>query len=286
MNFPELLPLRRALGFILLATLLVSGSVAGVLIYWKHYKYNLQFDDRYTIEAIVQSCSDASPLPTDYLAELLGLSIDQPVNLYKFNTREAVSKLRASPLIKSPEIQKIIPGMIHVKYKLRKLIAYAGEYSNGGIDNEGLLIPVKPFYSRSNIPEYIFGESETPSWGFQFNQDKFLLARQVQEAIDRIGIGSQAAIRRIDVAKAFSKNFGQREIVVVIEEFAAGKQEGRDRSLLITLRLAKDNWLEQLASYHQIKQKIQKDFASTYEASVSYIVDMRISQLAFMARFL
>ncbi|BBI18369.1 FtsQ-type POTRA domain-containing protein [Neochlamydia sp. S13] len=87
-------------------TLAISGSASGGLIYYKYIKRQRLYNSQYNIVAIAQTTPDKEPLKTAYLAELLNLSIDQPTNIFRFNTQAAQQKLLNSPLITHAYVKK------------------------------------------------------------------------------------------------------------------------------------------------------------------------------------
>ncbi len=66
-------------------------------------------DDQYHIVSLIQNNPQSDALKTVYLAELLELSLDRPVNLYQLNIQEATQKLLNHPLIKKATIKKFYP---------------------------------------------------------------------------------------------------------------------------------------------------------------------------------
>lgn len=274
------LPWRKALTWILLSTLLVSGSLGAGLLYWRYYRIQRAADPRFAIVGIIQECDGHEPLKTDYLAELLGLCVDQPENLYRFSTKEAKQKLLANPMIKSAEVKKILPGMIYVKYSLRKPIAYIGDYSNAAIDGEGRLIPAKPFYTPKNIPELLLGLPAGLAWGDSILDEKVALAQQILDAAKQL----PCRLRRIDVSKAFSKRLGEREIVLFFESSIHFNEDMKttERQMSI-VRFSPDNWQSQLLKYSSLHKHItQGKYKAFSKAKNRYVIDMRISQLAFI----
>lgn len=272
MKIPSYLPIHKAIGYILLSACLVSGSTSLGLAYWKHYKSKRSFDEKYNIVAIIQSCENLNPLPLDYISEMLGLSIDRPCNLYKFNAKEAVERLRMCPMIKNPEIQKIFPGMLYVKYSVRKPIATLPEFTNSGISEEGSLIPMAPFFGLNKIPRMIFGSSSEAIKEMKISNDKLELAKDVfKVATAHLNEGGE--ITCIDVSGAFLQDYGKREIILLAEELVNNKK------ISIALRFSPDNWEDQLANYHKLRIEIKKEA----EKHDSLLIDMRISQLAFIS---
>ncbi len=273
------LPFKKALLWILLSTLLVSGSTsAGIYLYHTLRESRIS-DDKYHIVAIVQTGSDKEALKTVYLAELLDLSIDQPVNLYRFNTEDAQSKLLASPLIKSAEVKKINPGTIYVDYTIRKPVAYLGDYSNTAIDTEGVVFPFKPFFTPKKLPEIYLGltDEDTIQWGAKQQGHRAELALTLFSIISSNYCTENHHLRQIDVSKADAESYGQREIVVIMEEQI--KKGDTICHCPRILRLDTKNITQALANY-----MVLNDYLREQEDVYPVVIDLRIPQLAFITK--
>jgi len=266
MESPDKMPYNRAVMWILLSTLLVSGSALMATLYYMHVKELRLQNNQYRIVAIVQNCQNSEALKTSYLAQLLDLSLDKPINLYQFDNEEGVAKLLACPLIKTAGIQKIRPGALYIQYLVRTPLAYLGDYSNTAIDTEGFLIPFQPFFTPKKLPTIYLGcEGE---WGKSLAQDQrlqlaFTLLKKLEiEDFDHF------YVKQIDVTDAFSDSFGKRQIVVTLASLSNNKS--------YLLRLNSDEYEQSLANFHALKDRF-RDRTSPFT-----IIDLRIPQLAFI----
>ena len=107
--FQNKIPLSRAILLILVTILLVSGVAFMGWLYFLQVRERRLNDEQYQIVAIIQSTPQGDVLKTAYLAELLDLSMDHPINLYQFDVKKGIKTLLANPLIKSASIKKILP---------------------------------------------------------------------------------------------------------------------------------------------------------------------------------
>lgn len=291
-----MVPIKTAMLWLLLSTLLVSGTAALALLYYNHVKDLYANDDTYRIMAIVQATPDKEALNTAYLAELLSLSIDRPSNLYRFNSKEARKKLLASPLFRNVSVKKIRPGMIYVDYELRKPIAFLVDYTNTAIDEEWVTLPFKPFFSPKRLPEVYLGVTDlcekSPitggTWGSTLQGQRVELAKKVYQQIMSSQISENTHLRRIDVSKAFAPSCGQRQIVVVFEEQIMSLKE--QKPILINsqriLRLHAENYEEGLSNYFAMLKHLVPQVAATEEKPVveapPYVIDLRLPGLAYI----
>lgn len=260
---------------ILLSVVLISGTAwLGFGIYT--YFWNVRIlDPKYKIVALVQTGPEKEALKTEFLAELLGLSIDQPSHLYKYDLVSGKKKLLAFPLIKAATLKRIPPGTLYVDYTVSKPIAFLADFSNTAIDENKKLIPFKPFFSPKNLPEIILGiQSEPLKWGSQLNSPRSELAFLVLNEIEnQIGSEHLRPIK-IDVALAESPSLGTRQIIVTLEK----KSESETGSLKLNhlvLLLNPETFKEGIANFKEIS-KVMVD-----KGDLS-IVDLRLDRLAFV----
>ncbi len=275
-------PLKKAFKWIISSALVTAGVTGAGLFYWNHHQEDVTSNDRYNIVAICQSCNHKEPLQTDFLAELLDLSFDQHTNLYRFDIKEAKQKLLTCPLIKSMELKKVKPSMLFVEYSLRQPTAYMAEYTNTAIDEEGVLIPSKPFYTPKNLYELVLGLPTGLEWGMKITGNRMSLVQELLKEFSQHDYTESFRLTRVDVSKAFSKRYGEREIVLFFEESIGSEHEIKSsKNLHLILRLSPDNWQEQLTNYQKLRQNLRAE-ALKVGKSLHFIIDMRLSQLAYI----
>jgi hypothetical protein len=282
MNNPNILPMNRALLWIFLSALCTLVVFGGGLWSWNYFQVERASDPRYNIVAIVQSCKSSEPLKTNFLAQLMGLSIDYPTNLYQFDAAKSQLKLQNYPIIKFAQVKKIRPSMIFVEYALRKPVAYLAEYTNALIDDEGIIIPARPFYTPKKAYELVLGLPKSLEWGTKVSEKKLHLVQTLIDKISELDSNEILVVKRIDVAQAFSKKCGDREIVVFLEDSI---NSSASRPFMSVLRLSPNSWEEQLPNYRALRFELAKQGSNNPSHKMPhYIVDMRISQLAFIAK--
>lgn len=291
----------KALLIILSSVFLISGSSGAALYFYHYVKVKKMRDEKFNIVAIAQTSSDSESLKTLYLSELLNLSIDRPSNLYRFNTKEAKKKLLASSLIKAAHVKKIPPGTIFVEYTLRKPIAFLGDYTNTAIDADGVLFPFKPFFSPKNLPEIYLGLSslgeegeasneEGGKWGSPLYGLKAKLALTIYQLITKYSCSENMQLMRIDTSKAFALSYGQRHIVVMLEERL--EREIGGHSVLVfypkILRLSTDNFSQEIANFLTLNPILNKKALKTpWEDSKAIhkmpatVIDLRVPHVAY-----
>lgn len=300
MNERNHIPLKKAISIITLSVFCVFISFAACFLYFKRIQEKQRTNPAYHIVAIMQAVSGSDELKTIYLAEMLGLSVDQPKNLYAFDLKEGKKKLLALPIIKDAFLKKIFPGTLQVNYQLRTPIAFLGEYTNTAIDRDRIVFPFKPFYTPKKLPEIYLGEenesnrNETSSliaWGTQLNDKYVVLAFELLDLINEQCLKEQLSLRTIDVSKAFALSCGQRQIVIVFEDCIEKIIDGHLILCIYPdiLRLSIENYRAQLANYLVLRKEVRKrdsQLISKFKEPIVHakatVIDLRLSDLAFI----
>lgn len=276
-------PLRRAVLLIALSVILVVAVLIGGLFYYQTIQSRRLTDPGYHLFSIVQTGPEKEALPTAFLAELLQLSVDQPVNLYAFDCATARRRLLAMPIIQTAQVKTFIPGTVYIDYTTRKPVAYLRDYSNTAIDAEGVLIPCDPFFTPKKIPTIYLGLPALERvWGTQVKDAKLDLAFALCNLTDA---------HLIDVSQAKSSSLGQRQIVLKLEERFEYDEQGVTKLFLqpVLLRLNPLCYQEALADYQLLRNHLRAQThkrASAYSESLVTLpeltVDMRVAQLAYL----
>lgn len=270
------IPLSKAIWTLFWTTCVVCGTAGMGLAYYHNYKWRRAHDDKNRLVAIVQTCPAKESLKTAYLAELLDLSIDQPVNLYAFSLQAAKRTLLASPLIKEAELAKIYPGTLHVDYTLRSPIAFLTDFSNTALDTEGTPIPFKPFFTPKRLPDIYLGLNGTGienPWGKKIDDARVAVAMTLLEFVNGNLVNSRCRIRKIDVSRAFAPSFGQREVIVVLEQLVEKQKQPALVVAQRVLRINRDNYKQELSRFKALQAHLGEE---------SVVIDLRIPQLAFI----
>lgn len=291
----------KAFGMILGSVLIVSGLSTALFFFFNHIKDKRMRDEKFRIVAIAQTSSEAESLKTVYLAELLDLSIDRPRGFYQFDIGKGQQKLLSSSLIKSAKLKKIPPGTIYVDYDLRKPIAFLGDFSNTAIDAEGYLFPFKPFFTPKKLPEiYVgltgFGEEASDTdgdcgkWGCRLHGHRAELALQVYHLAMKHCCNENTQLLKIDTSKAYALSYGQRQIIVILEDRSMIEKNGKTVLYISPkiLRLSTQGYRQELANFLVLNKKLQEQAKVTVSTENNIvhapqaIIDLRVPHLAFI----
>jgi len=179
------------------------------------------------IKAIAQTGPLKDALKTDYLAELLDLSVDHPRPI---TVEETEKILLESPCIKEVDVSLLNPETLFIDYTLRTPQFILGDVENLALDKHGVMFPLTPFYTPKRLPVLYLGE--------EYFEEKKGIATHLLELF-----GDEVTM--IDVSKSFEKSLGKREIVIALGSHL--------------LRLTPKRYLEELAHYQKIRVKMGTD---------------------------
>ena len=271
----KLIPVGKAFRLILLSIFIMQGVILGSFMIYRNVKRSWTDDNAFRIVALVQTGPEKEALPTGFLAELLDLSVDRPINLYRFDCKEGRDKLLRCPVIKEATVRRIKPGTVYVDYSLRKPVAYLGDLSNTALDADGVAFPFSPYYTPKFLPEIFLGGSEDVleksypcKWGDCIQSERLQLAWNVLQQVRARLADDSIRIHRIDVSRSGSASYGFREIIVVLEN--------RDRKQVI-LRLNSHDYPSALTDYRLMMDHSEQDLQAN-----PLIIDLRIPNLAFV----
>ncbi len=280
----------------------VTLFFGGYALFQKVQKDRFQ-DSTYLIQAIIQTGPEKEALKSAYLAELLDVSFDRPTNLFALDLKKAEQKLLSSPLIAKAHLQRMPPHTLYIDYEVRKPIARLRDYENIGVDREGFLFPLSPFFSPKELPEiYLglppFGHPEDSQgrqgglWQTPIHNRYFDLALQILHFLEGSSWRMGLKIKRIDVSNAYVSSLGQREVVLLTEEELIVDQGDRKVHCVFPkiLRLSTKEYISQMKSFFLLQKNMLEDYRKQISLSEvpssgvfsPRIVDLRIPHLAFV----
>jgi hypothetical protein len=263
-NEPERkIPLKLAIGYVLLSVLIIWGSLFLTWIIHKSLVKKRQQNPRYNIVGLVQTSPQKECLTNSQLAELLGLSRDMPQNLYAFDPAAMSQKLLECPSIKKAHIRRQPPSIVHVDYQLRYPEAILADFSNVALDHDRCCFPLRPFFTPKKVPEIYLGMSDV-AYGVPLDSKEALLAFKVLDFLNVRNL----MVKRIDTHSAYAKSLGLQEVVVVL-------QDGPKTRFL---RLAPYAYEHALESYLNLKPTLDQINPSSLEQ----VVDLRSPQIALV----
>jgi hypothetical protein len=265
------LSFKKAFLWILFSTILISGTTSLFILYYFHFREIQLHDKRYNILSIIQTGKNKERLSTEYLAEILELSSDTNSNLFGYQIDAATKRLINSPLIKSAKVHKVKPDSLSIEYTLRTPLYCLKDYSNTGIDADGVLIPLKPFFENYQLVEVCLGNLEFNSlWGEKIPAELLKPVFEISEEINHLSLLNNFEIRRIDVSRLNAPSLGDRQIILVCNEIRSGN--------VWYFRLRESDLPQQLLSFAIFFQsQYQKN-----ETPKSKVIDLRLPNLAFI----
>lgn len=299
------IPFAQALLWIVGSMLVISGGAySGAHAYLRHKK-NKTKSPAHQISSIIQTGPQKEALNSVYFAELLGLSADRPKSSLTFDVKVAEKKLLESPVIKEAKVKLASDTTLYIDYTCPKPIAWVFDYENIAIDEEGYLFPVTPFFSPKNLPEIYIGlkpfgaisldpNRPTAKWNEPLKSPLIDLALSLLKMLQEMGAGDLFTVRRIDVSNADAQSYGQREIVLLLEDEVIAAQEGKEVHFICPrlLRLSPKNYAQELGNFLKLREKLLDEetekLAFPKEGETvrlkEKILDFRIPSLAYIEK--
>lgn len=283
--------LRQTLFCLIGSTLLTLTLSLSGWHFWKQYKRERLQSKSYQIQAIIQTGPEKEALQTAYLAELLGLSSDQPMPLYAFDVKKGEEKLLSSPLIASAAIQKWPPNTLYIDYEVRKPIAWLADFKNIAVDEEGYYFPVAPFLTPKKLPEIYLGLSSLGPEK-KIEGSLFRLSLEILHYLETVPWTEGFRVQQIDVSHAEAPSLGTREVVLWTEEEISLPKESGEMVCTFPkiLRLGVKDYAVQLNHFFNLRRTMMEDYKrqlsdlKTGGRFAPRIIDLRLSQLAFVEK--
>lgn len=287
--------LTRAIVWVLLSIVFISGPIAGGWFYYLHMQKKRLQDSAYNITAIIQKRPEKDALPSSYLAELMGLSADHPTNFFQFNVKKGLKGINSCPVIKCAKVKKIFPDTVYVDYLLREPVALLYDYQNAAIDGEGYLFPITPYFAPKRLPEIYLGVAmegkEKIDWNEPLAASEISLALALLQQLSKPEY-SEFKVLRIDTSQAYADSYGRREIVLITEDQVRNDLEGGVLTYLLPriVRLSSPGYKDALENYLKLRPLLTKraleqllnDAGQSIVKAPAVIVDMRIPGLSFL----
>jgi hypothetical protein len=274
------MPLTHALMWIVGSCYLITG---GTYFFMQQASSPCKDRNEKTIAYIIQTGPQKQALPTEYLAELMGLSFDQRLDLRSWDEQKGRQRLLSSPLIASAQVAKRYNDSVFVDYTVRQPIASVYDIENTAIDKEGFLIPLYPFFSPKNLPEFYFGFCSShdnvlscPSWNQPVKTEAALLAFDIFYLLKPYH-NDLFTVKRVDVSQLQQQSLGQQEIVVILQY----EKNGADHPIYHYVRLTPASYHKELGNYLEFAKA--EPLRLDEEVKGAKVIDMRIDQLAFVS---
>lgn len=286
------LSLSRALIWIFTSVLVISGPCYLGFFAHKWVCEKRSYEDKYNIVEIMQPTGENNRLSCDYLAQLLSLSYDKPVNLFHFDVVKAQRALLKSPFIKEGKVKKVGPKSIYVDYVLRTPMAILNNWENAAIDDEGFIFPINPVFANEGLLQISFSDLQGLTWGDSVKtKEEFILATKLFELLNTEQFSKVFKLVKLDLSRAFLKSYGKREIVAICEDVIL--LNGKTFVFPKILRLDPQIYEKQLFNFLTLLDTMDKDYVKQLEKNnktfstdvVNFApreVDLRIDKLAFI----
>lgn len=258
---------------VFLSVILVSGPFWALWFLYKAFWDSRAYDSRYELKAIVQTGFEKEALKTAYISEVLGFSKDNPQNIYRLDLTALENKLLGSPLISSAHIKRIPPGALYIDYKIRKPIAYLADRTNAALDEEGYVIPFKPFFTPKKIARVYLGLNPSTElvWNQKLEDKRLNLAWNL---LNQLKCLEGIWIKNIDLSRAEAESLGERRIVLVLD---AVTDEGERVERCVVLN--SEDPLEGVERFCRFRTE-----AKEWEKEKHLVLDLRVPELGLIKK--
>jgi hypothetical protein len=240
------------------------------------------------VSYIVQTGPQKEVLISDYLAQMLDLSLDKPLLFTIFNPEDAKLKLQRSPILSEVIVKKIKPNMVYVDYTVRRPLLRSIDFVNAALDKDGVIIPLHPFFSPKKMPEVYFGEKGLKESGeLAFGSDvKGYYVDLAFAVLDLLAEKGKDLffVKRVDVSDALASSLGKRELIVTIENEIYKKSQETPIVSSHFLRLTPKLYAQEIANYLKLREHLleSEQQEQGFSPSRNKIIDLRLPQLAFI----
>jgi len=215
-------------------------------IMYEHHRLSRALDSTYNVRYIAQTGPEVEPLPSGYLVELMGISVDHPVSIYKLDLADLRYKLLQSPCILDAMVEMDPPSTLRVIYRARHPVGVAANMQNALIDDQGVLIPYKPYYRPLNLPKIVLPINKSSVsaqymnlWGSRLMDEELL---NTFTGVLSHPLWHRVSLLQIDLSRCRHSDFGKRELVCLCAAHASGS--------LSYIRMRPEHWRPQLDCWH------------------------------------
>ena len=243
-----------------LRRLFFLGVVTGFCALSYYIVIKTQESEFYEVHKISHSPIGSAPLPTEYLAEVMGISINNSLIESRDGFALLEERLRLSSILESASLSFRKPDTLLVDYRVRQPVSYLAEYPGFAIDKEGYIFPVEGLITPKKIPQLLIGPSK-------IDQHSIVSKEFLDPLIEALNYFGQAStnVKSIDLTSMQASSYGRREIVV---EYLIGEYH-------IFARLP----AKPLAVDFKRLDRLQK--ALMNESEATYLLDLRLPKIAF-----
>lgn len=283
------IPLKKALLILLFSICLCSLLPYFLFLMIRHQR---AVHASYLIDSVIQTGPKKMALKTDYLCQLMGLSIDQQTHIDDFDTDAALTHLLECPVIKEAHVKTIEPSSVYVDYSVREPLATLYDFENIAVDKEGYLFPLYPFFTPKNLPQIYLG---LPA---NYDLKKPLIGKEIEIAFSLLRLVQQCPfieellIKRIDVSQVNASSYGKKEIVLFLEDIRREPYYDREMQLVLplVLRLSVKNYFQELSNYFELREPLwenqKKQIADEFQPVQrlkEIVINLRIPNLGYLS---
>ncbi len=181
-------------------------------------------NDIYQLRAIVQTGPKKRALPSQYLLQQMGISREINRNIYSLDMDYLKKRLTVHPVILDAMVDIIPPDTLYVDYSVRDPKAILGNWENTAVDSELTFFPLYPYYTPKSLPKVYLSDIVDMKWGDKSHSQELVLSLSFIKTWEDALYSRGISIKQVDVSHAYSKNLGDKEVVLLLEQVTSSAQ--------------------------------------------------------------
>lgn len=165
------------------------------------------------LTTLIQKTPTRQTLSPRFFSNYLGLN-PQGKNLAikRLDIDKINKKLKSFPIFKSIDAEMTKEGALQVSYFLRNPEYQLKDYSHCGVDEEGFIVPLTPFYTPKKLTQIFLGLEQLTF----LKAHHITLANQVMDFF-RLHQLDQLTVAMIDLSKMKAAIKSHQEVIVTVE---------------------------------------------------------------------
>jgi len=224
---------RRVFVIILALSTFFWTGVFFVKRSWSDHQRSSCQDPRWTIRRIASHPQSEYRLPHALLTQLLGIT--PTTSLYAIDCKELAKRLLTTEIFEKVHVSRAPPSTLYVSYCLKRPVAQLATVQNIGIDAQGEIFPLYPFYAPLFLPSFVVPVSDSSSLTelqeCLRSRKEMKVGLELLSLLQRVCRQHRLHLSTIDLSRSTHESFFRREIIVTLSSSKGG---------LIYLRLNKD----------------------------------------------
>lgn len=182
-------------------------------------------DPRWTLRRIAARPRTADRLPFSVLSEMAQVSSEQPRSLFALCPRKVQLEISACPAVSYVRVWRLLPGTLGIEYALRHPIARLAGVKNVGVDAQGKLFFLSPFFAPKRLPSIAL--SVPFCRDLRTLQERVLHEGELVDALELLPLLTKSllpndlCVTGVDCSRKQHTNIFRREVVLTLSRLCS-----------------------------------------------------------------